>query len=108
MSEKKTDAEFIAECEGMQVIRFKDDNKDILAEAIERLKRAQVRHYEQRIGFDEKRLVASMARDEREGYYEDKIAELRGLLRWCHSEGDFAHCDEATLARIAEIVKEEK
>lgn len=35
-------------------------------------------------------------------------AELRALLAWCHSEGNFAHCDEATLARIAEIVKEDK
>lgn len=35
-------------------------------------------------------------------------AELRSLLAWCHSEGNFAHCDEATLARIAEIAKEEK
>ena len=66
-----------------------------IREAIERLKRMQALT----IARQQNAANSLSARDK-------EIAELKGLLKWSRSEADYAHCDETTLARIDEILKQ--
>lgn len=124
MSEK-TDADFIAEYEkfplgavatyqGVPVI-LSGGTDEMLSEAIERLKRANIlmtrgsvkdveEQQEQIIG-----LTAKIENYQRSfTVLSEQIAELKELLRWCRSEADFAHCDDTTIARIDELTREEQ
>ncbi len=101
MSDEKTNAEFITECEAFITSESEHGyygEPAYLGEALERLKH----------GDKELKMLTNEAYGHAliVGEQIEQIAELKGLLRWCRSEANFAHCDDTAIARIDELVKE--